>query len=138
MSEHQCFTVSTTAYLHNSRPDRDQDVIAVYYEAPPRKNGNGTTSYSMIAPVLVVTDYMADPEGIAQRVAEILNQHWDRDPEEEKKLRAYGVLLNDAFEEVARASQDLPAFVSVEEYSTEIALKDGSNWTVAVRRSDDG
>ncbi|AJR24529.1 hypothetical protein [Sphingobium sp. YBL2] len=133
MSEHQCFTVSTTAYLHNSRPDRDQDVFAVHYEAPPRKNGNGTTSYSLIAPVLVVTDYMADPEGIAQRVAEILNQHWDRDPDEEKKLRAYGVLLNHAFE-----SEGLPAFVSVEEYSTEIALKDGSNWTVTVRRSDDG
>ena len=89
---HQCFSVSTTAYLRNFDPEDEQEVFAVHYEAPPRRNENGTTSYSMILPTLIVSAYMAEPEKIANRVAELLNAHWD----ENASLAASAAALRDA------------------------------------------
>ncbi|AYO80142.1 hypothetical protein [Sphingobium yanoikuyae] len=60
------------------------------------------------------------------------------DGEQEKRLRAYGALLDSAFDEYMRAEEDLPEFIAVDEYATEITLKDGSDWRITVRRSDDG
>lgn len=78
MTDHQCFTVSQTAYLRNlSAEDRRQDCFAVHYQKPPRKTAGGGTSLSMKFPTLVVTGYLEEPEKIAQRVADILNKHWD-------------------------------------------------------------
>jgi hypothetical protein len=89
---HQCFTVSTTAYLRNLDPADEQEVYAVHYEDPPRRNEDGTTSYSMIAPTLIVSAYMAEPEKIANRVAALLNTHWD----ENASLTASAANLRDA------------------------------------------
>jgi hypothetical protein len=138
VTEHQCFTVSTTAYMRNFDPEQGSEVFAVHYQKPPRKNDDGSTSFGLNFPTLIVSAYMAEPEKVAQRVADILNQHWESDLEEEKKLRAYGVLLDSAFQEVARAEDGLPDFVQVDEYATEVALKDGSDWRITVRRSTDG
>lgn len=77
MSDHQCFSVSATAYMHNFNREADGEVYAVHYEGAPRKNEDGTTSFSMIMPALIVSGYIAEPEKIAQRVADILNKHWD-------------------------------------------------------------
>ena len=59
------------------------------------------------------------------------------DGDQDKKLRAFGALLNSAFEQVIKAEGDLPSFVAVSEYSLEIKLKDGSDWWITVRRSSD-
>ncbi|WP_226018466.1 hypothetical protein [Novosphingobium sp. FKTRR1] len=41
------------------------------------RNDNGSTTFSLILPTLLVTGYLQDQDKIAQRVAEILNAHWD-------------------------------------------------------------
>ncbi len=89
---HQCFTVSTTAYLRNIDPENDREVYAVHYEAAPRRNADGTTTYSMIAPTLIVSAYMSEPKKIAIRVAELLNAHWDQNA----SLAASAATLRDA------------------------------------------
>ena len=78
MSEHQCFTVSTTAYIRGlSAKERREECFAVHYQKPPRKNEDVSTSLSLNFPTLIVTAYLEDQEKIAQRVADILNKHWD-------------------------------------------------------------
>jgi hypothetical protein len=77
MAEHQCFSVSTTAYMRNFDPEEGGEVYAVHYQRPPVKLENGGTSFGLVFPTLIVSAYMAEPEKIAQRVAGILNQHWD-------------------------------------------------------------
>jgi hypothetical protein len=75
---HQCWSVSATSYLRNlDADDLEANAFAVHYEAPPQRNDNGTTSHSLIMPMLLVTDYAAMPKDVADRVAEILNAHWD-------------------------------------------------------------
>lgn len=75
---HTCFTVSTTAYLRNlDNEDRRAETYAVHYQKPPEDLGDGRRSIGMIFPTLIVSAYMAEPEKIAQRVADILNKHWD-------------------------------------------------------------
>lgn len=78
---HVYFTVSGTAYLRNlDRDDLRGDHIAVHYQAAPVHNDNGSTSFSLNMPVLITSLYLADRQGVAERVAKILNKHWD-DPE---------------------------------------------------------
>lgn len=78
MEEHQRFTVSTTAYLRNLEPDDlNDEVFAVHYQAPPRQNANGSTSISMRFPTLLVAGYVEDAQGVADKVARILNEHWE-------------------------------------------------------------
>lgn len=71
---HQYFEATTTAW----QPDRSERkaLQAVIYCPKPRKTERGT-SYGMRFPVLVVTDLATGPEAIAQKVADILNKHWD-------------------------------------------------------------
>lgn len=77
MSEHQHFTVDTTAYLRNlSSEDRNSKVYAVHYQNAPRKTETGTT-ISMRFPTLIVAGYVDKPDQIAEKVARILNAHWD-------------------------------------------------------------
>jgi len=75
---HQCFTVSSTAYLRNlDRDDRRRECFAVHYQRPPERVDGGGTSIGLVAPVLIVSFWMEDQRGIAEKVARILNTHWD-------------------------------------------------------------
>lgn len=81
MSEHQCFTVQRTSYLRNlDKKDLNGDCVAIHYQKPPRDMGEGRTSMSLNFPVLIVSLYAAEQEALAQRVADILNKHWDDQP----------------------------------------------------------
>lgn len=76
--DHQCFTVATTAYLRNLSPeDRREQCFAVHYQEPDKDLGNGRKSISMRAPVLIVSFWMEGQEAIAEKVARILNAHWE-------------------------------------------------------------
>lgn len=76
---HQCFTVSTTAYLRNlSAEDRREECFAVHYQDAPESLGDGRTGHHMCAPVLIVSFWMGEQKAIADRVAGILNLHWDK------------------------------------------------------------
>lgn len=77
-TEHVCFTVSATSYLRNlSEEDRREPCFAVHYQAPPQDLGNGGRAISLCAPVLIVSQWMTGQQAIAERVARILNAHWD-------------------------------------------------------------
>lgn len=79
MSDHRCFTVATTNYLRNlDRDDLNERCVAIHYQAPPKKTAGGT-SFGLCVPALVVTLYMTEPDAIAQRIADILERHWDDD-----------------------------------------------------------
>lgn len=71
---HQCFTVSDTAYLRNC--DRMGRCVAIHYQRPPEKTAAGW-SIGLRAPVLIVAEYLEDVDGVAAKVARILNEHWD-------------------------------------------------------------
>lgn len=75
---HQCFTVSDTNYLRNlHRDDLRGECFAVHYERAPERLEGGRTRYSMIFPMLVVSLYFEEQRAIAEKVARILNRHWD-------------------------------------------------------------
>lgn len=75
---HQCFTVSETSYLQSlGKEDRKAPCFAVHYQKPPVDHGDGTRSISLCAPVLIVSAWMADQQAIAEKVAAILNEHWE-------------------------------------------------------------
>lgn len=77
MGEHQCFTASATAYLRNlNSEDLRTACYAVHYQRPPEKTERGT-SIGLRFPLLIVAGYAAEPAEIAERVARILNKHWD-------------------------------------------------------------
>ena len=48
---------------------------AIIYDPTPggRKNDDGTTSYGMRFPALILSEYLDEPEKVAHEVAEILN-----------------------------------------------------------------
>lgn len=76
---HTVWTVDSTNYLRNlHKEDLCEECIAVHYQKPPRRNEEaGTTSFSMKFPTLIVSLYMGEPREMAERVAAILNAHWD-------------------------------------------------------------
>ncbi len=77
-SPHQCFTASSTAYMRNLTPDdRREECIAIHYQAAPKDLGDGRSSVSLRAPVLIVSLWMSEQKAIADKVARILNAHWD-------------------------------------------------------------
>lgn len=80
--EHQRFTAEGTAYMHNlSRDDLyHHKWMAVLYQDPPKRDEvRRTTSISLRAPVLIVSHYLEDERAVAEKVARILNKHWDDD-----------------------------------------------------------
>lgn len=92
---HKCFTVSTTAYMRNlTASDLREECIAIHYQAPDEDLGDGRKSISLRAPVLIVSLWMGERKAIADRAAEILNDHWD----ESDSLRASAKALRDAGE----------------------------------------
>jgi len=75
---HQCWTSRPTSYLRNlDEDDLAAEAFAVNCQKPPKRNDNGATSLSVIVPMLLVTGYAAQAQEIAERVAGILNTHWD-------------------------------------------------------------
>lgn len=75
---HQCFTARSTAYVRNlTKEDRQEEFFAVHYQRPPKDFGNGHKSIGLIAPLLIVSLYMDEQKAIADKVARILNAHWD-------------------------------------------------------------
>lgn len=75
-AEHKCFTVSGTAYLRNLTREEISDAVAVHYQKPPRETEGGK-SIGLRFPLLIVAEYVEDKEGVAEKVAAILNEHWD-------------------------------------------------------------
>lgn len=74
---HQCFTASATSYLRNlDREDLRGECFAVHYQRPPVKIEGGTR-HSLNFPMLVVSLYFEDQQGVAEKAARILNKHWD-------------------------------------------------------------
>ena len=75
---HIFFTVAFTNYLANlDRADLRGDHIAVHYQAAPTRNENGGTSIGLRMPVLITSLYLQDRQGVAEKVAALLNRHWD-------------------------------------------------------------
>ncbi|WP_179504381.1 MULTISPECIES: hypothetical protein [unclassified Sphingomonas] len=76
---HECFTVASTNYIRNlGEEDRRGEHIAIHYGKPPvRNNETGTVTFGLIFPLLIVSLYSSEREQVAERVAEILNAHWD-------------------------------------------------------------
>lgn len=83
MSEHFCFTVDSTAYLRNlDQEDIEADCVAVHYQQlPVRNEETGSTSMGLRFPTLLVAGHLKNPREIADRVATILNAHWDEKPD---------------------------------------------------------
>lgn len=79
MSDHQLFTVASTAYLRNLDHEvMDAECIAVHYQNAPSHNPEtGSTSYSLQFPTLIIAHYVSEPREIAEKVARILNAYWD-------------------------------------------------------------
>ncbi|PKQ00192.1 MAG: hypothetical protein CVT74_05045 [Alphaproteobacteria bacterium HGW-Alphaproteobacteria-13] len=74
---HQYFTVKSTAYLRNlSREDIWGRQIAVHFQQAPKPTPTGT-SVGMIYPVLLLSLYIENRQEIAEKVARILNAHWE-------------------------------------------------------------
>jgi hypothetical protein len=70
MSDKQHWTAEQTAH-----PDAKNDRWAIIYDATPggRDNGDGTRSFSMRFPALLLSDCVSDPEASARSIADELN-----------------------------------------------------------------
>ncbi|MAB70291.1 MAG: hypothetical protein CMH91_15330 [Oceanicaulis sp.] len=57
-------------------PDAENDRWAIYYDPTPggRDNGDGTRSFSLRFPALLISRLVADPETAAREIAEKLNR----------------------------------------------------------------
>lgn len=78
---HQCFTAQATSYLRNlDREDLRSECIAIHYQKPPEDLGGGRTAIGLNFPLLIVSLYAKDGREVADRVARILNEHWDEAP----------------------------------------------------------
>ena len=57
---------------------------AVVYDATPggRDNGDGTRSFALRFPILLLADYVDDPEEVAMSVAKALNEAKAREDQE--------------------------------------------------------
>jgi hypothetical protein len=70
MSEHH-WTAEQTAH-----PDAKADRWALVYNPTPggRDNGDGTRSYGLRFPALLISDIVSDPEAVAKEIADMLNR----------------------------------------------------------------
>jgi hypothetical protein len=74
---HQCFTVSGTSYLRSLTPeDLRAGAVAIHYQKPPKKTETGM-SFGLCFPILILTEYLAEKEEVAAKVAAILNEDWE-------------------------------------------------------------
>lgn len=72
MTDHKYFTVEGTACTIPKR-----GALAIYCgDAPRRNEADGTTSYSLRGPLLIIPpEIWGDPEGTAAKVAQVLNEN---------------------------------------------------------------
>ena len=76
-SEHVAWTVDATSYLRNlDSEDLRAETFAVHHQAAPEQTETGTR-ISLRFPTLIVSGYCSEPREVADRVARILNAHWD-------------------------------------------------------------
>ena len=74
---HRCFTVDTTSYLRNlDSEDLRARCVAIHYQKPPTKTEQGT-SIGLCFPMLIIAGYLEEPDAVAQKVADILEAHWN-------------------------------------------------------------
>lgn len=68
----QHWTAEPTSYRPSGEAD---ETWALVYDATPngRKNADGTTSYSMRIPALIISEYVSDPDQVAADFAGKLN-----------------------------------------------------------------
>ena len=71
--KHQYFSVLPTSCV---APAKDR--LAIYAGDAPRRNEDGTTSMQLRAPVVIMAGYHDDQEGIAEMIAEVLNENAHR------------------------------------------------------------
>jgi len=59
-----------------AHPDAKADRWAIIYDPTPggRDNGDGTRSYGLRFPALLISDWVSDPEQVARQIAEKLNR----------------------------------------------------------------
>lgn len=67
----QHWTAEQTAH-----PDAKADRWALIYNPTPggKDNGDGTRSYSLRFPALLISDLCADPQKVAEEITEMLNE----------------------------------------------------------------
>ena len=72
MTDHQYFAAEPTSCTIHKR-----GALAIYCgDAPRRNEAEGTTSYSLRGPLLIIPpDMWGDQEGIAEKVAKVLNDN---------------------------------------------------------------
>lgn len=76
--EHRRFTASTTGYLYNlTDKERAKPFYAVHFQEAPSTSDEGAKSIAWKFPALIVSDMVDDTESVANRVAELLEKHWD-------------------------------------------------------------
>lgn len=74
MAEKKHWSAEPSSYRMSREHD---DIWALVYDPTPggRKNDDGTTTYSMRFPALVLSEYVAEPEKVASDLARSLNTH---------------------------------------------------------------
>ena len=98
---HQHFTVSSTAYLRNlDAEDRRRECIAVHYQDAPKRTERGT-SIGLKFPFLIVAHYVEGQWQEAEKVARILNAHWNEAPDDTAFWRAECERLAEALQPFA-------------------------------------
>lgn len=89
---HQCFTVSTTAYMRNlNRDELRERCVAIHYQDAPKQTERGT-AISMRFPLLILAYYVEETDSEAEKIARILNAHYDATD----SLKASAAVLREA------------------------------------------
>lgn len=59
-----------------SHPDAKADRWALVYDPTPggKRNDDGTTTYSLRFPALLISDLVSEPDKVAHEIAEMLNE----------------------------------------------------------------
>lgn len=88
MTDHRCFTVDTTSFLRNlNREDLRERCVAIHYQSPPVRNEDaGTTRIGLRFPMLIIAGYLEKPDEVAQRVADVLEKHWDEPTDDRERF----------------------------------------------------
>jgi hypothetical protein len=87
MGDNHHWAAEITSY----RPSEDApDFIALVYDPTPggRKNEDGTTSFSMRFPALILSEYVSDQQVAAQKIADELNSFASSQAEIERLRKA--------------------------------------------------
>lgn len=93
MAETNHWAAEATSY----RPSEDApDFMALVYDPTPggRKNDDGSTSFSMRFPALILTEYVSDPASVAAVLASKLNSNASQASRIEELEKALGMMLH--------------------------------------------